>query len=186
MVTGLSLRTTKNPKEGRPSLFAMFDLEDVDNPIHAIIWPEAFQNYKETIKNDEIVFVVGRVDRSRSSSEDDGTLILDQVLTPKQAEEQLTTGVRILLDENGGAEQLPLLYDILKTYRVSGNGGGSLEIDIRFNDGKIGVMKTRDFRDHFQPEMRDRIRQSFGEHSFQLVPMVLRKSEPPRRSWKRN
>ena len=177
IVSSIKLSSTKNPKPGQPNLYAMFNLEDVENTIRAIAWPEQYQLYSERIKQDEIVFAVGRIDRSRSRADDDANLIVEQIFSLDEAESQLTRGVLITVPEQQDAASIRLLYDILKTYRVTGHaGGGELEIHIRFNDGRVGILKAPRFRIDVNAELRQRITEHFGDASFRLIPVPRRKS----------
>ena len=46
MLSAIMLAHTKRPEPGRPSRYAMFDLEDTDGTIRCICWPEQFVQYE--------------------------------------------------------------------------------------------------------------------------------------------
>lgn len=188
MISGIRTLKTKKTKAGRPNLFATFELEDTCHSIHAVIYPEAYQIAKEKLVPDETVLVVGQIDQSRKyqEQEDIGCLIVERILTPQEAESDLVSGIRITLKENGEKNQVVVLHEILKTYRVPVGRGWNVEILLQFNDGKVGLMRCPSFQIHFQPEIRERIRQRFGDDAFRLIPVPLRQSSPPRRQWRRD
>ena len=185
MVSSLKLATTKNSKPGRPNQYAMFDLEDSDNSIRAIIWPEQYQFYKELVQTDAVIFVTGRIDRSRSQSENDANVIVEQVLTLDEAATQLTRAVEVTLRESDAADGVRVLYDILKTYRLS-DSGSAVELCIRFDDGRVGMLRLPGFRVDIVPELQQRVTQRFGEGAFRLIPAQRRRSAPPsRKPWQK-
>lgn len=187
LVNALSVRSVKNPKEGRPSVYATFELEDTETPIKATVWPETYDQYREKISADEMIFAIGRIDRSRSSAPDDASVIFEQILTPEEAENELANGIRITLKEENGEEQIRVLHEILKTYRAPNGNGWKLEIHIQFKDGKIGVMKCDSYPLLFQPELRARVQERFGSSAFQLIPAPVRRApDKPKRQWQRN
>lgn len=169
MITGLEVATTKKIREGHPNQYARFTLEDTDSPIQAIIWPEQFQNRRDLIVQDNIIIASGRIDRSRSKADDDGGLIIDQVYTIDEARTQLMRGITVTIPENGGRAALEILYDILKTYRRQDNSGAELTLQIRFDDGSMGLMKVPGFSVHYSHELRERVVQHFGEKSFGII-----------------
>ena len=171
VVSGISTRQTKKVREGKPSVYANFDLEDAEGSIKAIIWPEAYQAARDLLVEDEVLFAVGRIDRSRCGREEDaGTLIVDQILSPQQAEEELVSGIRITLYEDDQTDQVGMLHEILKTYRSTSGRGWDLEIAIRFLDGKVGLIRCPSFRINFRSELRDRICQWLGPKALRLIP----------------
>ena len=177
MISAIKLGATKNPKEGRPSLYAMFDLEDVENTIRTIVWPEQYQVCTEQVKPDQIVFAVGRIDRSRSRADDDANLIVEQLLTLEEAETELTRGILITLNADDDGASIRVLYEILKTYRAAGRSGGcELELQIRFPDRRVALLKAPNFRVNFTPELRQRVAERFGETAFRLIPAPRKRS----------
>jgi DNA polymerase-3 subunit alpha len=171
MVSGVATRQTKKPREGKPSVYALFELEDTEGSIKSIIWPEAYQEAREILVEDEVLLAVGRIDRSRCERKDeDGTLIVERLMTVDQAEDELVTGIRITLDESKETDQVAVLHEILKTYRTAPGRGWNLEIAIRFRDGKVGLMRCPGFAVNFRPELRERVCQRFGSDALRLIP----------------
>lgn len=48
--------------------FAIFKLEDYTSSIKCLAWSEAFERYSQYIKNDEIIFAVGRLENENETS----------------------------------------------------------------------------------------------------------------------
>lgn len=185
MISALKLAATKNSKPDRPNQYAMFDLEDSDNAIRTIIWPEQFQFYRERVQPEAVVFVTGHIDRSRSQSDNDANLIADQILTLEEATSQLTRALRITLRESDSQDGIHVLYDILKTYRVK-TDGSAVELRIRFEDGRIALLRVPGFRVDLVPELKHRVVERFGEGAFQLIPAQRRPSvRPNRKPWQK-
>ena len=73
MLAAIKFSHTKNPQPGRPSRYAMFDLEDMQGVIRCILWPEQFVDYGELVQPDAILAVVGehrQAARQRGSQPD--------------------------------------------------------------------------------------------------------------------
>ncbi|MBO7726372.1 MAG: hypothetical protein J6S40_07870, partial [Thermoguttaceae bacterium] len=99
---------------------------------------------------------------------------VDRVLTPQQAEDELVAGIRIELEEDEKVDQVSVLHEILKTYRTTSGRGLSLEIALRFLDGKVGLIRCPSFRINFRPELRERICQRFGSDALSLITSPLK------------
>ncbi|MBQ2682461.1 MAG: DNA polymerase III subunit alpha [Thermoguttaceae bacterium] len=185
MISGLEVATTKRAREGYPSQYARFTLEDTDSPIQAIIWPEQFQNRRDLIVPDGVIVAAGRIDRSRSKADDDGMLIIDQVYTTDEARTQMMREISITLNENGGRSALGTLYDILKTYRAPDNSGTAVSLRIRFEDGQIGLFTIPRFSVYYSQELHDRVVQSFGDSSLRIIcSHPQRRAAPSRGNWR--
>ena len=186
LIGGIRTLATKKQKEGKPNLFAAFELEDASSSIHAVIWPGEYQKYQDKIAADSFILAVGRIEKRQRDEEEETSLVIDSILTPEEAEANLIRGIRIVLRENGEANQIPILREILNTYRAPQGEGYPLEITLMFSDGKIGLMKCPSFHVHFQAELRERICQRFGPESFRLISAPPKPPARPRRSWKRD
>ena len=172
MVSGISIRQTKKAREGKPSTYAIFDFEDASGSMKAIIWPEAYQAARDILAEDEVFVAIGKIDRSRCNQEGNAAqLIVDRILPPQQAEDELVSGIQITLNEDEQTDQIETLHEILKTYRASSGRGWDLEIALRFQDGKVGLIRCPSFRINFRSELRDRIGQWLGPGALRLIPV---------------
>jgi len=141
-ITELSVRPGKNPKPDKPSTFAMFTLEDASGSVRSIMWAEAYEQFADFIKNDSIVFMRGRMDRSRSAHTDcpengnspDGNFIVDEVFSVDEASKKLCRGLTITLDEQQhGSDLLETLRQMLRETP----GSGVVELSLRLKDGVL-------------------------------------------------
>jgi len=164
MIGSIKMSATKNPKPDKPSQFAMFDFEDIDGMIRSIIWPEQYAQYSHLVKNESIVLAVGRIDRSRSQTEDDANFIIDRLMTLDEAQTLLTRGVAITISESRGEETLRSLYEIVRGYP----GPSELELNLRFDDGRLALMKCKTGVT-LNPELRRRVTELLGETSYKLL-----------------
>lgn len=91
LITGVRNRLDK---ENRPIAFV--ELEDFKGKCECIFWSDAFDKYKELIKQDTVVFIKGK------PREDEGLLkvTVDEVLDMDQAVKKYTKGYKIWIDLN--------------------------------------------------------------------------------------
>ena len=96
MLASIKISHTKNPKPGKPSKYAMFDLEDKDGIMRTIIWPEQFAQYGELVQPDAILVVRGAIDKRPGSEE--ANLIVNEVIPLDDLEKRYSRGVKIRID----------------------------------------------------------------------------------------
>jgi len=164
MVSSIKLAVSKNPKPDKPSQYAMFDFEDTDDMIRSIIWPEQYALYSQYVKGDSVVIAVGKIDKSRSQADDDANFVIDRLMTIEEAQTVLTRGVTITVGESRGEETLRKLYEIVRGYP----GSSDLELNIRFNDGRLALMKCKTGVT-LNAELRRRVTDLLGESSYKLL-----------------
>jgi DNA polymerase III alpha subunit len=195
MITEYGVRTTK---KGEPRPYANFTLEDATGSIRATIWPEQYNLYARNLKSDAIVFIVGRIDRSRSmdtssnseesgdvaTDQNDGNLIVNEVLTLEEAPERFTKGMVIALDEKRhNTETVKTLYEILRGYP----GKGSLELSVKLDKGGTAILRNVKMNVAMNSAMRERVNRLLGDNSVQLLKAAITPpKETARRQWKRD
>lgn len=152
-------------KRGTPNVFAMFTIEDMSGPIRSIIWPKEYEKCPDLIKSDQVVFALGRIDRSRSQNEDDANLIVDEILTVEEAERRFSNGILLKINESVHSEaELRNMYEIIRGYP----GPDALELQVRCKDGRVAMMKSK-MTLSSTPEMRERLKGLLGSDSFSLL-----------------
>ncbi len=184
-VVDIKFTATKNPKPGKPSQFAMFSLEDCDGGIRSIIWPEQFATYKDLVKTESIVFAVGRIDRSRSQTENDANFIVDEMYSVEEGTQKLTRGISITLDETKhGVDGAKKLHEILRGYP----GSGDVELSLRLRNGSLAVFRPSKLRIELNAELRRRITELLGDDAVRLLKAPPKKPKDEfggRKQWKR-
>jgi DNA polymerase-3 subunit alpha len=88
MLTSIRFGNTKNARNGN-SRYARFKIEDFTADAECVMWPDDFVRYKDLVKEDEVVFAVASVERSR---EEPG-LVVQRLLTKDQVQQERTTGI---------------------------------------------------------------------------------------------
>ncbi|MDR2172140.1 MAG: DNA polymerase III subunit alpha [Planctomycetaceae bacterium] len=140
MLSDIKISETRTRNSGKSNRFAMFTVEDADGAIRALMWSEAYSVAAERnlINPDSIVFVTGRIDRSRSQSESDANLIVSDIFSVEQGVEILSAGVKIVFDEHRHKPEIvKQLYEVLR-----GNlGDKRIEFMVKLESGTLAVMK---------------------------------------------
>ncbi len=190
-ISDIKIYNSKNPRPGKPSTFAFFQLEDLEGTMRCACWADAYAKYMQMIRNDEIVFLRGRVDKkevTRDMGEDgeeetevEVTFFVDEVIPFGNAVAQMSKGVAIVLHEDRVAKNSPkTLYDIVRTYR---NGtdenarGAELEIWFYNKRGYCAKYRCPEVKVNLTTQMRERIEQAFGEGSFHIIPAPQKQTD---------
>lgn len=84
MVVNFQMRTAQ--KSGKR--WAMFQIEDFSGQCKAILWSEEYQRFKEDVQDDAILIFEGSVERRDLGGA--GDLIVKRILTPAQAQREMT------------------------------------------------------------------------------------------------
>jgi DNA polymerase-3 subunit alpha len=186
VVNDIKVSSTKNTKQGRPNQFAMFTLEDTDGQIRSIVWPEQYAQCSHLIKSESIVFAVGRTDRTRSQSDNDGNFIVDEMYTVEEAVEKLSRGLGITLDEQRhSVESVKKLYEILRGYP----GQGTLEFSVQLRNGSLAQLRNPKLRVAIRSEMQQRVVELLGNDAIRLLKVIPKSRESRngnQKQWKRN
>ena len=91
---------------------AKLTFEDLSGSTPAMLWPEEFAKMEALVKNDQIVFVRGTLDRRRDPAE----LIVSRIIPLEQGPAELTRGVVVRLHK--GIHQTEHLERLLRAVRV--------------------------------------------------------------------
>lgn len=106
-ILGLKHSTTK-----RKEPMLRFTMENLDGMIEVIVWPDLLGSHKRFLQKDEMIFVLGRLDRSG----DESKLIAVDIVPLNQAYEQLSKKVQLTVHRTMGQEQLELLQQIISRH----------------------------------------------------------------------
>ena len=104
----------KNVQKSRSGLTRMAKLtfEDLSGTTPAMLWPEEFAKMGDLVKNDQIVFVKGTLDRRRDPAE----LVVSRIIPLEQGPAELTRGVVVRLHK--GMHQTEHLERLLRAVRI--------------------------------------------------------------------
>ena len=170
MISSIKQAHTRNPKPGKPSKYANFDLEDRAGNIRCIAWPEQFAQFGQYIEADAIVVARGAIDRRGGG--DEANLIINELLPLDQLDANFQGDVAIRIDQQRhGEEALNKLREILRGYP----GSVGLILNLSLDDGIIVNMDVKDLRIEVHPELKIRVKELLGDNALQLRP----RSRPP-------
>ena len=130
MIASVRQTHVKNPRDpNSPTKYAMFDLEDMDGAIRAIMWPTDFVNFGHLVVADSVVLVQGRLDYRGG---DEANLIVDKLIPIDELGASLTTGLKICVDQGQhGSDALKTAYEIIRGYP----GNRNLKIELVLDNG---------------------------------------------------
>jgi DNA polymerase III subunit alpha len=91
MVSSIKKATTKKPSRNGHSRYVNFDFETTEGIVRCIMWPEDYAKHGESVKAEQVGYVLGRVDRRGREP----NVIVSQLLTLDQAWTKYTNQVSI-------------------------------------------------------------------------------------------
>ena len=170
MLAAIKFSHTKNPQPGKPSKYAMWDLEDLDGIMRCILWPEQFADYGHLVEADAVVAVRAVVDRRPGAEE--VNLIINEVMPIESLAERFTSGLSVRLDErHHSLDTIRTLHEIVRGYP----GSKVLKLKLVLDDGALAQLESGK-RIEITPELRRRIDELLGPGNVQPI------SAPPRPS----
>ncbi len=176
MIGSIKHALTRNPKPGKSSKYANFDLEDVQGNVRCILWPDGFEQIGHLVQPDAVLLVRGAIDRRGGG--DEINLIVNDLIPLDEAENRFNSGLRIRLDESQHDSQaIGYLREILRGYP----GKSAVWMTVRLIDGRLVELKTDQLAVSIGPELRGRIDDLLGTESHELMIQELTPS-PSRRS----
>ena len=115
MINSVKVSSVREPKPGRPALFASFDLEDFDGAIRCNAWPETYAGLTELIANDVIVACVGRIDKRDGS--DNANFTINDIFKIEEIDDRYVKNIELRLSERiHGANVVTDISDILSGF----------------------------------------------------------------------
>ncbi len=115
MISSTKIASVREPKPGRPSIFASFDLEDFASAIRCNAWPETYEKISELIKNDTIVACVGRIDKHAGT--DNANFTINDIYNIEEIDDRYVRSIEIRVSELIHGENIIAdLSDILNAY----------------------------------------------------------------------
>jgi DNA polymerase-3 subunit alpha len=178
IVNNIKLGQGKKPKPGKPNTFAMFDLEDASGAIRSIMWSEAYAEFGTFIKNEQAVFMRGKIDRSRSqdAESNDGNFIVDEIFSIEEAPQKLCKGVTISLDETQhSADSVRTLNDMLR----ESPGKGTVELALRLKNGSHVTFSGSRITAEITPVLYRKMTDFLGGYAVKIL-----RTEPAQKKWR--
>jgi DNA polymerase III subunit alpha len=111
MITNVQLKNVQKSRSGLTRM-AKLTFEDLSGTTPAMLWPEEFAKMADLVKNDQIAFIKGTLDRRRDPPE----LIVSRIIPLTQGPAELTRGVIVRLHK--GLHQTEHLERLLRAIRV--------------------------------------------------------------------
>jgi DNA polymerase-3 subunit alpha len=129
MITNVQLRNVQKSRSGHTRM-AKLSFEDLSGTTPAMLWPEEFAKMADLVKNDQIGFVKGTLDRRRDPPE----LIVSRIIPLELGPAELTRGVVVRLHK--GVHQADHLERLLRAVRIR---PGNLDLYLEI----VGLEKVR-------------------------------------------
>jgi DNA polymerase-3 subunit alpha len=176
MITSVrSLYTKKGDK------MAAMILEDLTGKCEAVVFPRTYQDLAERLQAENLVFVTGSVDRSRSRTQ----IIVDDVTPLDRAVENYLRELMIRLPAGGGEKLIQAISKTLQSHR----GNCSVLLGVR-PQGRADVMATiragRDYCVNPSRELMTTLEELLGDQrQLVLCPQPVSPGQK-RRSWNGN
>jgi DNA polymerase-3 subunit alpha len=142
------------------------EIEDLHGSAEAVLFPEAFEKYGHMIVNEAIVFLKGKLDLSS----DKPKIIVEQVISLKEARSQLSQSLLIQLNETGlGDNLINDLKKILKQHP----GNTPVVFEIATLSGKLHRIRAgRHFQVKINEKLTKNINKLLGNDHFRLQPLA--------------
>ncbi|HEY4760964.1 MAG TPA: OB-fold nucleic acid binding domain-containing protein, partial [Thermoguttaceae bacterium] len=164
MLSAIAVKHTKNADPGRPTQYAMFDLEDTESMIRCICWPEQYVLYGQLIKSEAIVVVRGTIDKRPGA--DEANLIVNEITALADLPARFSRGVLIrVLEGQHGPQKLQQLYEILRGYP----GKAEVQLMLCLADGSKVSCNCSNLSVSINAEMRTRVDDLLGQGNFRLL-----------------
>ncbi|MHC4884675.1 MAG: DNA polymerase III subunit alpha [Planctomycetota bacterium] len=123
-----------NTKKG--DRYARVILEDLEGSVNAVVWPKTYNQFRELLLEDQLVFVKAKVDRRR---EDEPELVIDEVILLERALEELCGEVQIHLKCAGLNEgDLNSVGELIKAHK----GDVPIYFDVKTHDGSSVYLRA--------------------------------------------
>jgi DNA polymerase-3 subunit alpha len=163
MVRAIKYSHVKNGRDAdAPTKYVMFDLEDVEGTIRTIVWPSQFTQQGQLVQTDTVLIAQGRIDRNRG---DEANLVVDRLIPLEQLDQQLTTGIRIRLDEQiHSTAELKKTYEIVRGYP----GHRALELELILSDGTQVRLVAHKTKIEINDQVCGRLRELLGSAAVEM------------------
>jgi len=113
MITAIKTATTKKPNKNGLSRYVNFDLETTSGIIRCVMWPNEYDMFSELVKDEQIRFVSGQVERRGREP----NLMVSEMLTNEQAIKKFTNQLAIQFQQGLHSEDdMQRVRDVLRRH----------------------------------------------------------------------
>ncbi len=172
MITSMRITIVRNGRSAGKKM-AMLSIQDKLGKIDCVIFSDAYQKYAELLQQDEVVIVVGKVDRSRG----DLQLLINQVMPSQHAPLYLAKRLELtfLEQESSGIAkgQMEMVSGLLKQAGASqvANGAKPAEVVVHINTaGHVATLRSNQ-RVVVETKLLHQIGEVIGRNNIRLVSM---------------
>ncbi len=160
MISRVKKTMTKNGRSAGMAM-AMITMEDLDGQIDGVLFAETLaevvKSYPEIVKNEQIVFVKGKVDKRRETP----SIVINEMFPATEATGKLTTSLLLQFDRS---RHMPELIVRLKPLFEKHKGKTPVYAQIPLPAGQTVVMQlNRDWQVRPSPELADDLRDMLGD-----------------------
>ncbi|MFP3938372.1 MAG: OB-fold nucleic acid binding domain-containing protein, partial [Phycisphaerae bacterium] len=172
-----AVRRTVTRKQQKP--MAVLTVEDVSGQCEAVVFPETYENYRELLTEEAMIFIRGTVDRRRERP----NIIVEEIVPMDAAVEQLTGAMLLRLPAGAGDEMLADLTEVLR--RHGGAKPVRLEITPRSRpDVRAQVSTGDEFRVAPSRALMTELGELLGEQNVVLEPLAAHNNGSRRRKYR--
>ena len=173
MLSAIKLAHTKNSRQGSPTQYANFDLEDLDGSIRCILWPDDFAKIGHLVKVDAILIARGAIDRRGG---DETNLIVNELIPLDQIDARYTKVIEVRVDWDH-AKQAGILSQVREIVRAY-PGNRELRLMLDLENGDRVTLRSHAVHVDLSDEMQQRLEDLLGPGSYRRVQSAPAPSAP--------
>lgn len=153
---------------------AILTLQDRAGKIECVIFSEGYQKYAHLLQTDDVVLIVGKVDRGRGELQ----LLVNKVIPPKEASLFLSKQIEITFhQEPKGSQtkgQMEMVSGIIKQAGASkvGQGASPADVFIHIHTGEHVATLRSQRRVVVEPKLIQQISEIVGQENIRLVSIA--------------
>ncbi|WP_448584194.1 DNA polymerase III subunit alpha [Thermocrinis sp.] len=135
----------KVKKNSKGNTYAVFNLIDKTGVVEVVVWPEAYEENKERLKEDELVVIKGELIKDQEN--ETMRIILREVFSIQEYLLEKIKFVRLIIRKELSNQELEKFYGVISKH--FSNKGAEILIECRVNDCR--VLMQADPRYRIQP-----------------------------------
>ena len=132
------LKITKTKKGDS---MATFFLEDLTGQVEVLVFPKLYENRKALLKNDNIVFIKGNIDKNENGIK----ILAENIVDIDEVGEEFSNSIelKVNIDNNFTHEKMLKLNDFIKSHLENGRGKNILIFRLVFPEKGEVIIKSR-------------------------------------------